>query len=159
MREPGSGRAACGSATVPPSDYQTEPDMEPAEAQRHQPVAPTSRSEQRECTERHEAKAHERNGTNRVGAAGHDAGAIEEEPGTRKRRHESSVDQHYGEQDADQEWRDVAQNEATARVAKHRCAAPARLGSHGASADRQRYDGGGEPGGEPNRGAPMLIGD
>src|SRR5579872_6349109 len=58
-------------ATVPPRDQSPERQVQTAEAQREQPVAPCHRREQRDDAERDEAKSHDRNNTNRVRTAGH----------------------------------------------------------------------------------------
>src|SRR5581483_8772477 len=58
-------------ATVPPRDQSPERQVQTAEAQREQPVAPCRRREERDDAQRDEAESHDRNDADRIGAAGH----------------------------------------------------------------------------------------
>src|SRR4051812_41905671 len=88
-------------ATIPPGDDPSETDVQTAEAERHEEVAPGRRAEQRNRPEDHEAEPHERHHPHRERAAGHHAGAVEQEPGARKRLVQAGPHQSEGEQRAD----------------------------------------------------------
>src|SRR5688572_15434520 len=107
-RSPGGpGRAALGSATIPPGDHDTEREVQPAEPHRHQRVAPTRRREQRHGAKRHEAQAHERHDAHGMRAAGDDPRPVEQKPGTGERWDLTDTDQRDGEKDTYQQRRDM----------------------------------------------------
>ena len=60
------------------------------------------RTEQGDGAERHEAEPHERHDAHREGAAGHDAGAVQQQPGAGQRLVEARPHQRAGEQRADE---------------------------------------------------------
>src|SRR2546421_3720916 len=73
-------RTAPDLATVPPCDDPAEHDVQAAEAGRQAPVSPGRRSEQRRGADDHEAQPHHRHDPHRKRAAGHEPGAVQQEP-------------------------------------------------------------------------------
>src|SRR4030095_13763134 len=88
----GLGRAAGGRvgaaasfclATVPPCDHDTKNDVLYSESKRHQHVRPGKRSKQCKRSERHEAKAHNRNHSNGERSAGNNGDPVKKQPRSR----------------------------------------------------------------------------
>src|SRR6202158_3031232 len=125
-----SSRAVPCLATVPPSNGDSESDVQSAEGARHDPVVPRRRSKYGEGTSEHETDSHHRHDLHEKSAAGNDGRPIQQKPHARNHREEPGTKQHDGEESTDENRRRKAQDEFPTGAGKQRHARFARLANY-----------------------------
>src|SRR5690348_367429 len=96
-------RAAFDLAAILPRNHPSKEDMESAKTQGEQNVAPARGREKRNCTQHHEAEAHQGHDANREGASRHNRGAVEQQPHARNAAEQAGSDEHERQERADED--------------------------------------------------------
>ena len=143
-------------ATVPPCDKESEDDMEAAEADGEKPSTPSGGSEDGDAAEKHEEESHDGDDGNGKGAAGHDSGAIEKEPGGWEGRLQTSAKQKKREERAGDEWRSQADGYFSGRAGEQRKSATVGFPCTGKKRDRDGQNRLSEPDAEPCEGRELA---
>src|SRR5438876_8520841 len=123
-----AGLRTANLTSVAPRDQDPEDDVETAEPRREKRGPPGRRAEERDPSEHHESHPHHRDDPDGEGAAGHDCGAVEEEPESRQDRHAPGPRERQGRQGPGRERGRKGQEEAPRGTGEEGNARAPRLG-------------------------------
>ena len=141
---------------MPPGDEKSEDNVETAEARGQEPTSPRDRAEDRETAEEHETEAHDGHDGNGECASGHDAGAIQEEPGCGQGRLEAGAKQEKCQQGSGEKWRSESERGLTGGAGKQGQAAAVCFPGASQESDSGREESFGEPDAQPAKWRQLL---
>src|SRR5580658_2610521 len=124
-------RIVADLATIPPCDYDSENNVQGAEAGREKKISPRSRGKQGRAAEDHEAQAHQGDDANREGAAGSDTHTVEKQPRAGNRGGQAEAVESHGEKDGGKNTGGEAGGKFSSGTGEERPASFAGLGERG----------------------------
>ncbi len=144
---------------MPPGDEKSEENVEAAETCGQKPVPLGGGAENGEAAEKHEAQAHDGEDGDGECASGHDAGAVEQQPGCGQRGLDAGAEQDKCEEGPGDQGRSESESDFAGGAGKQGQPATIRLPCAG-----EQSDGGGEkafsePDAEPGKGGDLTSGD